>query len=813
MASAADGKVVIDTQLNNKGFTKGVSGLKSQMGGLTSVVKKLGSAIASAFAVKALINFGKEAIELGSNVSEVQNVVDTAFGDMAYKVEAFSETAIQNFGMSRLAAKKTASNYMAMAKGMGVAEEAASDMSVALAGLSGDVASFYNLEQEEAAQKLAGVFTGEGEALKSIGVVMTETNLQAYALSKGITKQMKDMTQAEKVALRYGFVTDSLALAQGDFAKTSDGWANQTRILSMQWQEFMSIIGQALITVLTPAVKMLNQIVTALINMATVINSLVTDMFGGEQQAAASVTEEIDGSVESQEAMTEATEDTAKAQKKLLAGFDEINKLGGSSEAEAESSADAGIDVPGVNALATTVQEVENSELPSFFEKLAAAVEPFRAAFSTAVSEIVAGGAWIKGTFTQVWSDISSLASPLSNWLKEDFFAYVQQYVTTFGTILGGALDSVGTVFNDLWNIVIFPSVQKWSVDILPALTNFMTQFVETYGVLFTEVKTIFDQIWSEAIAPALTKIQQIWSDAWNSVVSVWSEHGAPIFEKIREAIQNASDYLQKVWDTIIRPVWEAIMRVVDKLWTEHLKPLWDKILQFIVKLANGALDIYNKFILPVKNWFVDNFGGAIASEISNIINQIGNFLGVIADAAGYIIDALGGVIDFIAGVFTGDWERAFGGLVDIFKGVINSMIVIVESFCNFFVRAINKIIEAINSLSFDVPDWVPGIGGETWGFNIPLISEVKIPRLATGAVVPPNREFMAVLGDNKKETEVVSPLSTIKQAMIEALRESGAGSKGLTIVFEGELAALARILRPYIEDEGRRVGVSLVTK
>ena len=105
----ADGKVVIDTSLNNKGFTRGVNNLKGELGGLSSVVKKLGGVIVAAFSVKALVDFGKAAIELGSNVAEVQNVVDVAFGDMAYKIEDFAETSIQNFGMSKLAAKKTAS--------------------------------------------------------------------------------------------------------------------------------------------------------------------------------------------------------------------------------------------------------------------------------------------------------------------------------------------------------------------------------------------------------------------------------------------------------------------------------------------------------------------------------------------------------------------------------------------------------------------------------------------------------------------------------------------------------------------------------
>lgn len=248
----ADGRVVIDTALDNRGFTRGVNNLKGELGGLTSVAKKLGAAIGIAFGTAALVNFGKRAVELGSNVAEVQNVVDVAFGDMAYKIENFAKTSIQSFGMSRLAAKETASNFMAMGKSMGLSTEAASDMAVAATGLSGDVASFFNISQDLAKIRLRGIWTGETEALKELGVVMTETNLKEYALANGIEKSYDAMNQAERVTLRYRYVTDALSLASGDFIRTQDNWANQTRILSMQWEEFMSVVGQTLITVLRP---------------------------------------------------------------------------------------------------------------------------------------------------------------------------------------------------------------------------------------------------------------------------------------------------------------------------------------------------------------------------------------------------------------------------------------------------------------------------------------------------------------------------------------------------------------------------------
>ena len=181
---AVDGSLNFDTRIDTTGFDKGTKAISNGLGSLKSSLTKLGTAVAAAFSVRTIFNFGKQAIETASDVQEVQNVVDTAFGDMAYKAEQFAETAIEQFGMSELSAKKTASTFMAMSAGMGMAADAASDMAIAAAGLTGDVASFFNISQEEAATKLKSIWTGETETLKDLGIVMTQANLNAYQKQK-----------------------------------------------------------------------------------------------------------------------------------------------------------------------------------------------------------------------------------------------------------------------------------------------------------------------------------------------------------------------------------------------------------------------------------------------------------------------------------------------------------------------------------------------------------------------------------------------------------------------------------------------------
>ncbi len=311
--SRADGSIRIDTKIDTKNANKEISTLGS-------TVKKLGGVIAAAFAITKIVQFGKSAISLASDLEEVQNVVNVAFGSMANKADEFAKSALKSYGLSELSAKKYSSTFMSMAKSMGLSVDDATNMSLALTGLVGDVASFYNLETDAAYSKLKGVFTGETEALKDLGVVMTEANLKAFALEKGIKADYNAMSQAEKTALRYQYVTEKLSLAQGDFARTSDNWANQTRVLKETFNSLSSIIGEFLIKGLTPFVQKLNELLQGLLDVAQAARGLgvitdATEDLGDTATDAAGAQEEV----------TAAVEETGEAIAGNLSSFDELN--------------------------------------------------------------------------------------------------------------------------------------------------------------------------------------------------------------------------------------------------------------------------------------------------------------------------------------------------------------------------------------------------------------------------------------------------------------------------------------------------------
>ena len=228
--------------------------VEDTMGGAESTVStaatKIAKAIGSAFVVKQVIEFGKAAIGVASDLNEVQNVVDTTFGtDGAIKVNEWARNAAESFGESELQAKQFTSTLGAMFKSMGVGQADMEEMSMSLAGLAGDMASFYNLDPTEAFEKLRSGISGETEPLKQLGINMSVVNLEAFAMAEGITKSYQEMTQAEQATLRYQYIMSATADAQGDFANTSDSLANQQRILQLEVQTLAAEIGQDLMPI------------------------------------------------------------------------------------------------------------------------------------------------------------------------------------------------------------------------------------------------------------------------------------------------------------------------------------------------------------------------------------------------------------------------------------------------------------------------------------------------------------------------------------------------------------------------------------
>lgn len=244
----------------------------------TDAFSRLAKAIGLVMIARKALDTIKTGIDYASDLAEVQNVVDVTFGSATEAINSWSKECLAAYGMNEVSAKRYAGTLGAMLKSSGLAGDAIIDMSKDMVGLAGDMASFYNLDLETAFEKIRSGISGETEPLKQLGINMSVANLEAYALSQGITTAYNEMSQAEQVMLRYNYLMSTTADAQGDFARTQDSYANQTRLLSESWLEFTGIMAEQLLPVLTTIVSWLNNIVAFLTENADMVSAVLVGL-------------------------------------------------------------------------------------------------------------------------------------------------------------------------------------------------------------------------------------------------------------------------------------------------------------------------------------------------------------------------------------------------------------------------------------------------------------------------------------------------------------------------------------------------------
>lgn len=743
-----------------------------------------------AFGVTAMVKFGKEALNIASDLTEVQNVVETAFGAMTSQVDAWAKNSIQQFGMSELAAKRTASTYMAMNAGMGLVGQGAADMAMEVAGRTADIASFFNTSQEEADTMLKSIWTGETESLKRIGVVMTQTNLDAYALTNGFGKTVQQMTQSEQVMLRYQYVMNQTRLAAGDFVKTQDSWANQTRILSEQWKQFLGIIGQGLVQVLAPALKFLNQMMGVLIQWAQTFAAVTGALFGKQQQqanasaaAVGNVADASNAAADGQNALASATKKAGKEAKGALASFDQLNVLeqntadaGAASGAGAVPGSMPAVSVPalegeiGADIKVSPVVENTVNKLRSLFEplqkinldNLKSSLDRLKEAMKPITSKLFEALEWA----------YKEIFVPFAAWA-------IGSAVPAFLDVLSGALSVLNSVLEALkplgvwlWDNFLQP-IAAWTGGVIVAVLGWLAEKLTAIG---------------DWIASNQTLVQDFVIILGGVAGAILAVKGAIIAVKTAFTVASAvSSVFTKGLNLQLLPMTAIVVAIgaiigIIIVCIRH----WDEIKAVAIEVWNKIKDAWNK----AGDWFHKH----VTEPISNFFS---------------------GLWDGIKGAFT----RAFDFIKKAFKSYVNGWINIVENFINFFIRGINVLVRGINKLSFDVPSWVPGIGGNKLGFNIPQVPQVQIPRLAQGAVIPPNQQFAAILGDQTHGRNLEAPEGLIRQIVREetgnvyndvlrAINNSNLSRKAVIagdVIMDGQ--KVGRLVAKPVFREGNRAG------
>ena len=353
---------------------KGIIGWFQRLGNSSSGIKtasfNLGNLLKTAIgfkAIRGLANLGKSAIGFGSAITEIENVVDVSFGSMADEAYKFASTAKEQFGLSELAAKQYSGTMMAMMKSSGVAQDAASKMSISLAGLAGDIASFYNIDTDTAFQKIRAGISGEIEPLRQLGINLSVANMEAYALSRGITTSYNAMSQAEKVALRYNYLMSVTGDVQGDFARTSGTWANQVRLLTLNFQSLSAVIGQGLIAGILPAIQALNALMSKLMQAANAFRNFMYVLMGkklkGSQSGVSDIVSNLGGIETAGDDASSGLDDATSSAKKLkkalsVLPFDQLNQLTDNSDNSGTASKSLG---SGLGDLADSFAGIQDS--------------------------------------------------------------------------------------------------------------------------------------------------------------------------------------------------------------------------------------------------------------------------------------------------------------------------------------------------------------------------------------------------------------------------------------------------------------------
>ena len=509
---------------------------------------------------------------MASDLEEVQNVVDVSFGSMADQVEAFANTAVRSYGMSALTAKRMASTFMAMSNGMDIAQEAGKNMSLQLTALAGDMASFYNVGQDIAQTALNSIFTGETESLKKFGIVLTETNLEAFALSQGIKKSYQAMSQAEKVALRYNYVLNATKNAQGDFARTSGSWANQIRLLKEQWTQFLGILGSGLIKILTPMVKALNQMLASLIS----IGNAITKVFGGKTTNNMSTTiKDSAGSAGDLDAGLGDANESAKKLSRTIAGFDELNVLNPKEEEKKPDSGNTGSDIGAGNIADFKVDETQTEGVKTRLEQFVKDCQEILNKWQSTIPKL------------EINFDTEKAKNNLQNIGKNllDTIAGWGSFVITIGIDIANDLD-IGRLGNDILGLVEAFTELASSITgaVVPALENF-------YNIGLSPLVQAIGDV-ADSMLTWITGIFKGWSEWFITNKDNIAQFGTTLGEIVEPISTIIGDLLRITWNvlatalTIINDALQGIATSLITMKPETLK----SIITDLLLIAGGTL-------------------------------------------------------------------------------------------------------------------------------------------------------------------------------------------------------------------------------
>ena len=774
----ADGSIILDTRINNKGAYAELKELqakaKSTAQQVAALDRQINTANSKHLALGEELSDAQSKAE--STAAELENVNEQlrSFVKRRAEIEKQRDSSLTPEAANLKAQEFVGQHFASDAAKASELQGALDKLQQSIPGLTAKYteqeSALAGLQDQHAA--LAAQLATEEQAVTRQSSLAGKAQIAATAVartSKAVGQLGRRLAGIVSGALVFNLISSTLRSVVNVMG-TTIAKTNGVSTALGKLKGAAATAAAGLASALSPAIIGLLNLLTSLINGFLRLLSLLT----GKSISSMKQTAKGINAVGSAAGSTSKQADKAK---RSLAGFDEIERL----DAKTGSSGGANYNF---DHIASPLGGITD-KLKNFWSTFQALLAPSVAAWSAAWEQI-------RNAASAVWPEVQQAAlafwneglSPLLTYLSGTFApGVINAFSEAFAPIVGGVASTAIYVLADLFT---------WACGIGTDAIN---------GVLI----------------PALDLLLQIWQDLMSGIKTAWDTYGQPLMDGVILAFQNLEDLATLLWETIVKPILQNLISVLQQLWSSHLKPLWDDILLLVASVANCLLDLWNNLLAPVAKWIIATFGPAFAEVFNAIADVVGVAVGAIADAIDLAVVVLRGLTDFLSAVFRGNWDAAWQAIgntvntvwdkmTNAIKTAVNGIIGFINRMISAVVTGINAVINALNGLSFDLPDI---FGGGHVGFNISTLTAPQIPYLAQGAVIPANREFLAVLGDQSHGTNVEAPLDTIKQAVAEVMEDLQAGQMA---GFEAVVAVLREILSAVYgieltdEDVGRAV-------
>lgn len=775
---AADGSIIIDTRVNNKGAEADLKALQAKAKSTAQQIGALDKQITQATGKRT-----KLADDLAKAKAEAQ-ATETALQGVNRQLEAAKSAAATQVRQEYPGMSDANVNSIATSRALGSNASLVAESDKLNAALAKQMSSAAQIEAEYQKQvstvtQLQQQHSNLQQQLEQEQAAVSKQTAKYAAQQKAQKRSASQNVTSAAVAMQKfgtrltGIIAGALVFNVISSALTKMvGWFGSAMQSSDAFRQSLANLQGAASVAAAPLVQALGSALSYVINLlATGIGylarfiSLLTGKSIGAMKSAAK------GMNSYGSAASGAAKDTEKATRSL-AGFDEITRL--DAPQDSTSGSGAGSTAPNYDFVDQTGDG---------FASLMDRVQDFWSAFKTALAPSIAAwsGAWeqIKATALAVWPQIQAAANGLWTNALQPLLGYLA------GTFVPGVVNSFSQAFAPIAGDAASATLQV-----------FADGFVWACGIMTDAINNI--------LQPALEVVLQIWQGLMAGIQNAWNTYGQPLMDGVVAAFQNLESIFSTLYYTVIEPIVSNLINLLSQLWQDHLQQLWDDLLLLFGSLQNTILTFWNNVLAPLINWLVASFGPVFSDVFNAVAGLVSTAVGLMADSIDIILVVLRGLLDFLSAVFRGDWSAAWNAIADTslavwdriksgVKNAVNGVIGFINGMIQAAVNGLNRLIDAVNTLSFDVPDWVPGIGGSSLGFNFSHIAAPQIPYLAQGAVIPPNREFMAVLGDQRSGTNIEAPLATIEQAVADVMAD----------VQSGQMAGfetLAALLRDLLE-------------